>query len=83
MNKTRKEEICKEVQAVRSELLTHLIKMENLTLALSDELKSEFPAVAGRLSYMGISTVDNAIDDLCNGIGFLLEDAGFPIKGQM
>ena len=83
MTKERKDQIVKEAELIRKNALYALIMMENFVLKLSEEMEAEFPNPSEKLRDMGISTVDNAIDDLCNGLGFILEDAGFNIKGQL
>lgn len=83
MTETKKREIIIKVEKVRNDLLTALIDMENLSIRLGNELEKEYPRLSEQLKTLGISTVDNAVDDICNGIGFMLEENGFPIVGQM
>ena len=76
-----KKKIAKEADVLRKEALKSLIKLEAFSLGLANELPEG--TLKNQLRNYGISTVDNAIDDCCNGIGFILEDHGFPIKGQL
>lgn len=83
MTKDLEKSVVNRVNVARKAVLYSLINLENVCLELSDSLAEEYPELSQKLKNMAVSTIDNAIDDVCNGVGFILEDRGFPIKGQL
>jgi hypothetical protein len=76
--------IIRKVQIARKNAMYALIALQDLAFELVEDfnMHKKYGDMSASLLNLGISTI-NALDDYCNGIGFILEENGFKIKGQL